>query len=125
MKNKILNFYTTFRKISAFFLPRKLLIVRIFTQIHSPRTFKMKYMTLNLGHTLECDSKTQRNFFCIFYTTSTKIPFLPHFQTLQIIEYGPLKFFLHISFENIHFYVPENEKKSKLIFWTVWLVFSH
>ncbi len=88
----------------------------------------MKYMTLTLGHTLEYDSKTQTNFilfFKFFCTTSTKIPFLPHFQTLQIIEYGPLKFFPHIPFKNIHFYVPQNEKKSKLIFWTVWLVFSH
>ncbi len=70
----------------------------------------MKYMTLHLGHTLEYDSKTLTNFFLMFYTTSTKIVFLPHFQTLQMIEYGPLKFFPHIPFENIHFYVPQNEK---------------
>ncbi len=65
-----------------------------------------------------------KQFFFIFCTTATKIPFLPHFQTLQMIEYGPLKFFPHIPFENIHFYVPQNEKKLKLIFWTVWLIFS-
>ncbi len=70
----------------------------------------MKYMTLNLGHILTYDSKSQTIFFCIFYTTSTKIPFLPHFQTLQIIKYDPLKFFPYISLEHIHFYVPENEK---------------
>ncbi len=74
----------------------------------------MKYMILTLGHTLKYDSKTQTNgFFC---TTSKKIPFLPHFQTLQIIEYGPLKFFPHIPFENIHFYAPQNEKKVKIDF---------
>ncbi len=84
----------------------------------------MKHMTLNLGHTLKYDSKTQ-TFFFNFCTTSTKILFSPHFQTVQIIEYGPLKFFPHIPFENIYFYVPQNEKKkSKLIFWTVWLFFS-
>ncbi len=76
----------------------------------------MKYMTLNLGHTLKYDIKTRRNFFCIFCTTSTKIPFLPHFQTLQLIEYDPLKFFPCIPFENIHFYVPENEKKIQIDF---------
>ncbi len=48
-------------------------------------------------------------FFGIFCTASTKISFLPYFQTLQIIKYGPLKFFPHIPLKNIHFYVPENE----------------
>ncbi len=67
----------------------------------------MKYMTLNFGHTLKYDSETQTIFFLIFCTTSTKIPFLPHFHTLQIIEYGPLKFFPRIPFENIHFYVQQ------------------
>ncbi len=74
MKNKFWYFYTTFRSISTLFLSRKLLIVRIFIQISFTRTFKMKYMTLNLGHTLKYDSKTQSKFFCIFCTTSTKIP---------------------------------------------------
>ncbi len=72
MKNKFWYFYTTFRSISTFFLSRKLWTVRIFTQIPSTRTLKMNYMTLNLGHTLKHDSKTQTIFFC---TTSTKIPF--------------------------------------------------
>ncbi len=76
----------------------------------------MKYMTLNLGDTLNYDSKTHNIFFCIFCNTSTKILFLPHFQTLQIIKYGPLKFFPHIPFKNIHFYVPENEKKIQIDF---------
>ncbi len=116
MKNKFWYFYTTFRSISTFFLSRKLLTVRIFTQILSTRTLKMKYMTLNIGHTLKYDSKTRTIFLFIFCTTSTKIPFLPHFQTLQIFEYGPLKFFPHIPVANIHFYVPQNEKKIKIDF---------
>ncbi len=125
MKNKFWYFYTTFRSISTFFLSRKLLIVRICTQIPPTRTLKMKYMTLNLDHTLKYDSKTRTIFFLIFCTTSAKILFSLHFQTLQIIEYGPIKFFPQIPFENTRFYVPQNEKKSKLIFWEVWLVFSH
>ncbi len=60
---------------------------------------------------------------CIFDTASIKIPFLPHFHTLQIIKYGSLQFFSPIPHENTHFYVPENERKIQIEFWTVWLVF--
>ncbi len=66
MKNKFWYFYTTFRNISTSFLSRKLRIVRIFTQIPSTRTLKIMYMTLNLGHTLKYDSKTQTFFFFNF-----------------------------------------------------------
>ncbi len=69
--------------------------------------------------------KHKQFFFCIFCTTSTKILFLPHFQNLQIIEYGPLKFFPHIPFENIQFYVPENEKKNQNWFFRQFGWFSH
>ncbi len=116
MKNKFWYFYITFTSISTFCLSRKLLIVRIFTQTPPTRILKLKYMTLNFGHPLKYDSKTQTNFFCIFCTASIKISFLPHFQTLQIIEYGPLKFFPHIPFENIYFYVPKNEEKIQIDF---------
>ncbi len=47
-----------------------------------------------------------------FRETKTKIPLLPYFQTLQIIEYGPLTFFSPILHENIRFYVLENKKNS-------------
>ncbi len=49
--------------------------------------------------------------FNIFYTISTKMLFLLNFQTFQIIEYGPQKFFSSIPYKNIRFYVAENEKK--------------
>ncbi len=115
MKNKFWYFFTTLRSIFALFLFRKLLIVSIFTQIPPTGTLKMKYKTLNLGHTLKYDSKTQTILFCIFCTTSAKILVLPHFQTLQI-KYSPLKFFPRIPFKNIHFYVLENEKNPNWFF---------
>ncbi len=86
----------------------------------------MKYMTLNIGPTLKYDSKTQTNFFYFYFLLhSTKILFLLHFQTLQINECGPLKFFPHIQFENIHFYVPENKKKNQNQFFGQFGWFSH
>ncbi len=94
------------------FLPFSLQKVADSKDFHSntsTSTLKMKYMTWKSDHTPKYDSKTQT--FYIFCTTSKKIPFLPHFQTLQTIEYGPLKFCSHIPRENIYFYVPENEKK--------------
>ncbi len=124
MRDKFWYFFTTLRRIFALFLSRKLLIVSIFAQIPPTKTLKMKYITSNLCHTLKCDSKTQTIFFGIFCTTSTKVAVLPHFQTLQIIKYGPLKFFPHIPFENYTLSCPRKWKKSKLIFWTVWLIFS-
>ncbi len=111
-EKQILIFLHHFQKHSHLFSLQKVADSRIFTQIPSTRSLKMKYMTLNLGHTLEYDSKAQ-TFFFIFCITSTKIPFLPYFQTLQIIKYGPLKLFPYIPFENIHFYVPQNEKKNQ------------
>ncbi len=79
MKNKFWYFYTTFRSISTFFLSRKSLIVRIFTRIPSTRTLKINYMTLNLGHTLTYDSKTQTIFFFNFLHHFHKNPIFTSF----------------------------------------------
>ncbi len=124
MKNKFWYFYTTFRSISTLFVSRKLLIVKIFTQIPSTRTLKMKYMTLNLVHTLKYDSKTQF-FFLYFLLHFHKNPIFTSFSDPPNNWIWPTKIFSTYTISKYTLLCPGKwKKKSKLIFWTVWLVFS-
>ncbi len=72
----------------------------------------MKYMTWNCDHTLKYDSKTQTKFLHHFH----KNPIFTPFSDLLNNLIWSTKIFSHILRENIHFYVPENEKNQNWFF---------
>ncbi len=104
MRNKFWYFCTTFRSISALFLSRKLLIVRIFTQMPPIRTLKMitlkmKYMTW----------KSLTNFYkysYIFWNNQIHLKnFLQHqifYTTLLLRKFSTVQKFLYYFLSTVY-----------------------
>ncbi len=115
-EKQILIFLHHFQKhlsISTFFLSRKLVIVRIFTQIPCTRTLKMKYMTLNLGHTPKYDTKTQTIF---FFHHFHKNPIFTSFSAPTNNRIWSTKIFSTYTIWKFTFLCPTKWKKIKIDF---------
>ncbi len=84
----------------------------------------MKYSTLNLGHTLKYDSKTQTIFLYLLYHFLKNRGFTL-FSNHPNNQIWSTKIFSTYTIWKYTLLCLRKWKKSKLIFWTVWLVFSH